>query len=165
MSSYEYLQTTFDNIYDLWNEGLWPNRVSKIEDRSALSFDVILWKKYGNISITKQRERIWEYKPTFWVVRENNKIIGVNSGFKTNENIYRSRGLYVIPEKRGQGISRMLLKLTIETAKKEECEVIWTMPRKSALPAYESVGFNKIGGWIDEGVEFGPNCIAIKQIL
>ena len=59
----------------------------------------------------------------------------------------------------------MLLELTISTAKKENCLVIWTMPRKSALPAYESVGFRKIGGWIDEGVEFGPNCIAIKQIL
>ena len=165
MSSYEYLQTTFENIYDLWNEGLWPNRISKIEDRSALSFDVPLWKNYGNVSITKQRERIWEYKPTFWVVREDNEIIGANSGFKTDDRVYRSRGLYVVPEKRGQGISRMLLKLTIETAKKEECGVIWTMPRKSALPAYESVGFNKIGGWIDEGVEFGPNCIAIKQIL
>ena len=32
-------------------------------------------------------------------------------------------------------------------------------------PAYESVEFNKIGGWIDRGVEFGPKCIAIKQIL
>tara|TARA_B110000114_G_C14952872_1_gene341063 strand:+ start:160 stop:309 length:150 start_codon:yes stop_codon:yes gene_type:complete len=33
------------------------------------------------------------------------------------------------------------------------------------MTAAESVGFNKIGGWIDEGFEFGPNCIAIKQIL
>ena len=59
----------------------------------------------------------------------------------------------------------MLLKLTISTAKKENCAVIWTMPRKDALFAYESVGFQKIGKWIDDGVEFGPNCIAINQIL
>ena len=163
---YEYFESTFEDIYDIWNEGLWHDRVSKIESRSSLSFDLKLWNRYSHIRITKHKKRIWEYKPTFWAVRENEKIIGVNSGCKTNDNTYRSRGLYIFPEKRGQGISRMLLKLTIETAKKEECEVIWTIPRKTALPAYESVGFNKIGGWIDKGkFEYGPNCIAIKQIL
>ena len=162
---YDYFETTFEDIYDLWSEGLWPGRVSKIEDRSALSFNYRMWKNYKNVSITKQRKLIWENKPTFWVAKEGDKLIGVNSGFKTSNDLYRSRGLYVIPEKRSQGISRMLLKLTIETAKKENCGVIWTMPRQSAIIAYESVGFQKIGGWIDEGVEFGPNCIAIKQIL
>jgi GNAT superfamily N-acetyltransferase len=87
------------------------------------------------------------------------------SGFRTDEKVYRSRGLYVTPEKRGAGLSKMLLKLTIATAKKENCRIIWTMPRKSALFAYENVGFYKIGKWIDEGVEFGPNCIAINEIL
>ena len=161
----EYFETTFDEIYDLWNEGLWPNRVSKIESRSSLSWDARLWEGYGNISITKQKETIWKYEPTFWAARSEGKLIGVNSGFRTNVNIYRSRGLYVNPEYRGEGVSKMLLKLTINSAKQEECRIIWTMPRKSALFSYESVGFRKIGGWIDKGVEFGPNCIAINQIL
>jgi GNAT superfamily N-acetyltransferase len=165
MSSYEYFETTFENIYDLWNEGLWPSRVSKIESRSSLSWDARLWEGYGNIYITKNKERIWKYKPTFWVARSEGKLIGVNSGFKTNDDIYRSRGLYVSPEHRGVGVSKMLLKLTINSAKQGGCRIIWTMPRKSALPAYESVGFRKIGGWIDEGVEFGPNCIAINELL
>ena len=53
MSSYEYFETSFENIYDFWSEGLWPNRISKIEDRSALSWNSRLWEKSGNISITK----------------------------------------------------------------------------------------------------------------
>ena len=161
----EYSETTFEEIYDLWNEGLWPNRVSKIESRSSLSWDAKLWEGYGNISITKQKETIWKYEPTFWAAKSDGKLIGVNSGFKTNDNIYRSRGLYVSPEYRREGVSKMLLKLTINSAKKGECRIIWTMPRKSALSAYESVGFNKDGRWSDEGVEFGPNCIAINEIL
>jgi GNAT superfamily N-acetyltransferase len=165
MYSYEYFETTFEEIYDLWNEGLWTNRVSKIESRSSLSWDARLWEGYGNISITKQKERIWKYEPTFWAARSGGKLIGVNSGFKTKDDIYRSRGLYVSPEHRGVGVSKMLLKLTINSAKQGGCRIIWTMPRKSALPAYESVGFHKIGGWIDEGVEFGPNCIAINELL
>jgi GNAT superfamily N-acetyltransferase len=165
MSSYVYFETTFENIYDLWNEGLWPDRISKIEDRSALFWNPRLWEEFGNISITKQRKKIWEFEPTFWAIKEGDRIVGVNSGFKTDDDIYRSRGLYITPEKRGTGLSRLLLKLTIETAKKEKCRIIWTMPRKLALFAYESVGFYKIGNWLDEGVEFGPNCIAIKEIL
>jgi GNAT superfamily N-acetyltransferase len=161
----DYFETTFEEIYDIWNEGLWPNRVSKIESRSSLSWNAKLWEDYGNISITKQKERIWKCEPTFWAARSDGKLIGVNSGFKTNDDIYRSRGLYVSPEHRGIGVSKILLKLTIATAKKENCRIIWTMPRKSALFAYENVGFRKIGKWIDEGVEFGPNCIAINEIL
>ena len=161
----EYSETTFEEIYDLWNEGLWPNRVSKIESRSSLSWDARIWEGYGNISITKQKETIWKYEPTFWAARSEGKLIGVNSGFRTNVNIYRSRGLYVNPEYRGEGVSKMLLKLTINSAKQEECRIIWTMPRKNSLFAYENVGFRKIGGWIDKGVEFGPNCIAINEIL
>ena len=38
------------------------------------------------------------------------------------------------------------------------------MPRKSAMQTYESVGFNKIGEWLDETVEFGPNAVAYKYL-
>lgn len=106
----EYSETTFEEIYDLWNEGLWPNRVSKIESRSSLSWDAELWEGYGNISITKQKDTIWKYEPTFWAAKSDGKLIGVNSGFKTNDNIYRSRGLYVSPEHRGHRVSNMLFK-------------------------------------------------------
>jgi hypothetical protein len=39
------------------------------------------------------------------------------------------------------------------------------MPRKTALLAYNKVGFKMIGDWFDEGVEFGPNCLAIMKLL
>ena len=164
MSSYEYFETTFEKTYDLWNEGLWPGRISKIQPINILMWNPYMWEDYGKVDVTKDRN-ILLFEPTFWAVRDGEEIVGVNSGFRTDDDIYRSRGLYVKPEKRGEGLSKLLLKLTIETAKREECRIIWTMPRKTALPAYESVGFNKIGGWIDRGVEFGPKCIAIKQIL
>ena len=67
---YDYFETTFENIYDLWSEGLWPGRVSKIEDRSALSFNYNMWENYKNISITKQRKLIWENEPTFWAAKQ-----------------------------------------------------------------------------------------------
>ena len=165
MSSYEYFETSFEKIYDLWNKGRPAGGVSKIEHMSDLIWNSQMWEDYRNISVTKDRSIFDKYEPTFWAVRENDEIIGVNSGFRTSDDIYRSRGLYVKPEKRGEGLSNMLLKLTIQTAKQEKCRIIWTMPRKDALFAYESVGFRIIGGWVDKKVEFGPNCIAINELL
>ena len=62
---------TFEDIYDTWDKKLWPNRVSKIESRSSLFWDARLWEGYGNISISKQKKKIWQYEPTFFCIRDN----------------------------------------------------------------------------------------------
>mgnify|MGYP002364536622 FL=1 len=46
-------------------------------------------------------------------------------------------------------------------AKKENCSLIWTFPRESSISFYESVGFKRVGEWVDSG-EFGPNIYALK---
>jgi len=150
--------SSFEEIYPVWNDKLWPGRISKIESMSSL-----YW--WFPKEIIKDSSIFTKYSPTFWVVKDNEKIIGVNSGFRTDEKVYRSRGLWVDPAYRRQGISQILLKQAILQGKKEECHWIWSMPRKSALPAYQKIGFKKRGKWLDEGVEFGPNCLSTKQII
>ena len=158
-------ESSFEEIFEIWDKKLWPNRVSKIEERSALKWTSNLYLTWGNIEIKKDRKSIWENKTTFWKITDGDIIVGVNSGFKTENTIYRSRGLWVHEDYRGYGLSTQLLKATLEQAKNEQCSHIWTMPRKSALVAYEKVGFRKIGKWFDETVEFGPNCLAIMKLL
>ena len=156
---------TFEDVLPIWNNDLWPNRISKIESRSALFWDVNEWTNFNNVSIIKKRKEIWEYEPTFFCIRDNNKIIGVNSGFRTQEQVYRSRGLYVDRDYRGHGFAQILLEATIQQGIQEGCVWVWTLPRKTALSAYNKSGFFKVGKWIDEGVEFGPNCLAINKLL
>ena len=91
--------------------------------------------------------------------------MGVNSGFRTEEKVYRSRGLYVDLEYRCQGLSQILLREAMNQGKREDCHWIWSMPRKTALPAYQKIGFKKRGKWLEEGVEFGSNCLATRQII
>ena len=156
---------TFEDVLPIWDKDLWPNRVSKIESRSSLFWHSSLWEGFGNVSITKKQKEIWKYEPTFFCIRDNDKIIGVNSGFRTEDKVYRSRGLYVDNLYRCQGLSQKLLEATIQQGKREGCSWIWSLPRKTALPAYNKLGFYKVGNWIDEGVEFGPNCLAIHKLL
>ena len=150
-------ESTFEEVYPIWNEELWPGRVSKIESMSSL-----YWKQPREI--IKDSSIFDKYTPSFFVIKEDNKIVGVNSGFRTDERIYRSRGLWVREEYRTKGYGKTLLMQAIIQGKSEDCHWIWSMPRKSALETYESVGFNKIGEWLNDTVEFGPNAVAYKYL-
>ena len=152
------VQSTFDEIYDIWHDKLWPDRVSKIKPLSSLC-----WQLPN--TIIKDKTIFDKYSPTFWTIESGDKIIGVNSGFRTEEKVYRSRGLYVDLEYRGQGLSQILLRRAMNQGKREDCHWIWSMPRKTALPVYQKMGFKKRGKWLEEEVEFGPNCLATRQII
>lgn len=99
--------------------------------------------------------------PTFFGAFDGDNIIGVNSGYPI-DNQYRSRGLYVLPEYRRQGVAQMLLYATQEQGRKEKKKILWSMPRKEALPAYLKFGFRKVSGFSDR--EFGQNCFVVKTI-
>ena len=151
-------ESTFEEVYPIWKNELWPGRISKIESMSSL-----YWQLPN--AIIKDKTIFDKYSPTFWTIKDEDKIVGVNSGFRTGEKVYRSRGLYVDKEYRNKGLSQILLRQAILQGKKEECYWIWSMPRKRALSSYQRIGFKKRGKWLEEGVEFGPNCLATRQIL
>lgn len=152
------IESTFEEVYPIWNEKLWPERISKIESMSSL-----YWRAPRDI--IKDSSIFEKYIPTFFAIKEDNQIVGVNSGFRTDERIYRSRGVWVKEEYRSKGYGQVLLMQAIIQGKKENCHWIWSMPRKSALKTYVKVGFKKRGKWIDEGVEFGPNCLVTRQLI
>ena len=115
--------------------------------------------------IIKDNTIFEKYTPTFFAIKIYDEIVGVNSGFKTHDKVYRSRGLWVSEEQRGRGFGQLLLLQAIIQGKSEDCHWIWSMPRKTALESYEKAGFKKRGKWIDQKVEFGPNCLATRQLI
>ena len=38
--------------------------------------------------------------------------------------------------------------MTLHQAQLEKCEMIWSIPRKTALPAYEKFGFSTVGDYL-----------------
>ena len=158
LQNFECILSSFEEIYPIWHDKLCLGRISKIKPMSSLC-----WRLPNKI--VKDGSIFESYSPTFWVVKDNEKIIGANSGFKTSDKVYRSRGLYVDPAYRKQEISQILLRQAILQGKKEECHWIWSMPRKTTLPVYQKVGFKKRGKWLNEEVEFGPRCLTTRQII
>lgn len=141
---------TFDEIRPIWTESLWPGRVSSIEAVSALNIN-------RNIDMS-----IMSATPTFVGFYDDEKLVGVNSGFKTEPGMYRSRGLYVMPEYRHRRISQDLLQAIQDQAIAENCRMLWSLPRQAAFAAYAAFGFQQTSAWFD--MEFGPNCVAVKQL-
>ena len=139
---------TFDEVLPIWNTHLWPNRQSSIDPTSAMCY-------LGGYDLVNTR-----FHPTFFSYVIDNEIAGVNSGHKTMNDGYRSRGLYVLEKFRGMGIGTQLLKATIEQAKIEHCNMCWSYPRKSSWKSYLNAGFELSSDWeISETSEANAYCI------
>lgn len=79
--------------------------------------------------------------PFFYGYFIDGELAGVNSYYRVNDEECRSRGLYVYPEYRNEGVSVHLLRYAIEQNIDKGYRYIWSMPRVSAKKAYEKAGF------------------------
>lgn len=128
-------EVSWEVIFKIWRDHLWPNRISSIEPRSVMK----LLGGYHNLN--------HDYHPNFYGFFQNNYLIGVNSFHLCPDNTLRSRGLFVFPENRGQGIGVKLLFHSIEYAKKFKIPVVWSYPRITSWNTYEKAGFKLLTEW------------------
>ena len=139
----------FETIQKVWRKNLW------VEGDSAD-------KRYNRIKIDgKFDQDMAEKTVMYWAYKLDDEIVGVNSGYKSCENYYRSRGLWVTPRFRGAGFAKSLLDVAINESIFWNCKYIWSYPREESLGVYESMGFKKQGDF--KIADYGFNCIAIKE--
>ena len=130
---------SFDTILPIWEQNLWSSRESAIKTHSSMT-----WPFDNNVEYDME---IYKYPATYWALLVDDKIIGVNSGHKTSDTQYRSRGLWVDKKFRKKGLARVLLTALEQQANQEQCTMLWTVPRKTALDAYTKCGFNTVGNY------------------
>jgi GNAT superfamily N-acetyltransferase len=141
---------SYEDIFTIWKNNLWPTRTSPIESHSSMIF-------LGGYDIKNK-----QYPATFFGYLDDNNIIAVNSGHRCHDNSYRSRGLYVMPEYRNLGIGRKLLLATISQANEEGCDFIWSYPKKSSWRTYAAAGFELASEWHDSELDVNAYC---KKLL
>lgn len=150
-------QITFEQILPIWQHKLWPNRASKIETHSAMTWPLSHPNQPYDMTV-------FTYPVYFFGIYDQDKLIAVNSGHSTNAQEFRSRGLWVDPDYRGQGIAQQLLEATKHAAIQSGAKMVWSIPRLNALHSYKKVGFVTVGDIVDKGVEFGPNIYCVVVI-
>jgi GNAT superfamily N-acetyltransferase len=124
---------SWEDIYQVWHKKLWPNRISPIKSHSAMTY-------LGGHDIKN-----FAYDVVFLGCFINSNLIGVNSIHMCNDKTSRSRGLWVDPEHRGEGIGQAILRQTLEF--KGNSTFVWSYPRQSSWSTYESVGFSLTSDW------------------
>lgn len=144
---------SYEQILPIWREHLWPERRSDIEPVSCMVFG-------GGIDPDYLKA-----EPTFWAYYANDQIVAVNSGHPT-DNGYRSRGLWVHPDYRRQGIGSHMVALTMLRAILTNKDYVWSFPRLEALSAYKATGMRPVGGIRADGDAFPgvKNVYAIKTL-
>jgi len=135
-----------------WKFNLWPGRYDYKEMSSMVfnerdNYDMDIYTKYN---------------PTFWGAYCGSTIVGVNSGFRTEDNLYRSRGIWVSSAFRKKGIAQQLFAALEEQAIAEGCDKIWSYPREGSHIAYTKYGFKIASEWHNDS--FGRNVYVLKQL-
>jgi GNAT superfamily N-acetyltransferase len=146
-------ESDFETVLPFWRDKLWPGRKTPINSVSSMAY-------LGGYNMD-----IYQYKPVFFVAQHCEKIVGVISGFETAPGWFRSRGVWVDPHVTGRGYGRALMQALEKAALDRRCTNLWTIPRQSAMPYYERMGFKRTSDWFDEGVEYGPNAYALKTLV
>lgn len=143
-------EISFEEILYIWSNFLWKERKSTIEKNSAMTY-------LGGLDMSNMYS-----KPTFIAAIESNRIIGVNSGHLCKDNGYRSRGLYVHEQYRKKNVGYSLLCETIEIAKKEKADYVWSYPKQTSWKTYQKAGFVLSSPW--EMSELGYNAYCIQTL-
>jgi len=138
----------YETICKLW-KNLWPDRDPP--ETSAMMFPE------GYSQKAKQNP------PTHWGLFVDDELVGVNSGHKTSDTHYRSRGIWVEPDHRNKGYSSLLFECVFDQAFEEGCEYVWSCPKKEAAVIYTNNGFEIVSDWIE--LDYGSNAYAIIKIV
>mgnify|MGYP001325352871 CR=1 FL=1 len=142
-------RVNYEIAKEVWKQDLW-------------SYGNSADKKYSKMKIKEQFDKTIAEKTIFyWAYKLDDKIVGINSGYKSCDNYYRSRGLWVDPKFRGAGFAKSLLDVVIGESIFWGCKYIWSYPREESLSVYESMGFKKQGEF--EVGTYGFNCVAVKE--
>lgn len=146
-------EISYEECLPVWNV-LWADRKTKIEPISFMKFPIIVNNSYDYAA----RENI--SSPIFLGYFDKQTLVGVNS-LHNVEDTTRSRGLFVFPQYRNQGIGTILLKRTIDLA---TGDFIWSFPKKEALNAYLSSGFELASEPIYDSLECKTNFYVKKYL-
>jgi len=144
-------QLSFEEIKPIWKNNLWTDR------GEILPMSNMRYKDIPYTSISKR------YTPTFFAYIVNDEIAGVNSGHCSSRFHYRSRGLYVFPAYRKQGIGTKLLEYVCSLGRDAGMVYCWSLPRKTALTTYVNAGFEQTSKFFETETS-AQNCYVIKEI-
>ncbi len=115
-------------------------------------------------------ELFQEKNSVYWVVEENNEILGGCGLFPTkglDSNCIELVKLYLSSTLRGKGIGKLLMEKCIEDAKSMKFTQVYleTIPAlSSAIGLYEHLGFKRLDSALGDSGHFACNVWMLKEL-
>ena len=135
-------EISYERISHYWKIYLWPERYNSEDEIPKYNLESKDGYLYHVIKGINPRDIDLLIKPVYIAFYENHGITGVLSGYNSNTDYFRIRGLWVDTNLRRQGIASKMLKYFESNTNKK---YIWSIPRESALPFYLNRGFKVTG--------------------
>lgn len=135
-------EISFERISHYWKIHLWSERYDFNDSIPRINLEHKPGYLYHIVDNINQKDIDLLIKPYYIAFYENHTIVGVQSGYNTNTNYFRVRGLWVDYKFRRKGIATKMLKYFESNTDKK---YIWSIPRESALPFYLNNGFKVTG--------------------
>ena len=151
-------EISFELILAYWSEYLWKEyhdqglKINRVNTTTQKKYF------YRALKYLNQEQVEQVVKPTYIAYFFGSEIVGVESGYKTNVDYYRLRGLWVNKNYRHEGVAR---KMVDYLANKSKEKYLWTIPRESALGFYTKYGFIVTGKSVK--TVYGQNYFAVKD--
>ena len=125
------------------------SQIQNLADESTSDGDLFIQKtinewESGANTFSKTGEKLW----ALVIDNEFVGLGGLNQDPYTNDkNVGRVRHVYVAKKYRGQGLSKVIMNLIIEQAKKHFTLLRLSTHNPIAASLYESLGFKKVDGY------------------
>lgn len=149
-------QITFDEIKPYWKK-LWPHvDINNLKPVQMLELPFV-----DSIFLKLEKQCPGAIPVTFIGYFIGEKIIGVQSGYKTSSEYFRIRGMWVDEEYRNKGIASSIVSAIEDIALSKNCKIVWTVPRKQAIGFWKKLGYEQITDFI---MENNNNCLSTKHI-
>lgn len=152
-------EITFELILEYWSKYLWSEYVQQGLKINRVNTTTQEKYFYSVLNHRDQEQVEFCIKPTYIAYFSDDNIIGVESGYKTNIDYYRVRGLWVDENYRREGIATEMIDYL---ANKSKEKYLWTIPRENALGFYTKYGFTITG--LSAKTIYGQNYFAVKEI-
>ena len=140
---YKVSKSNFSEVYTIWRDHLWPERIEPIEETSALLFREGIDMSYRSSEVF------------FVKIELDSQIIGVCSGQRTGAQEFRSRGLWVSETFRKRGLGSKLFYEVEDESKRRGGIHLWTLAREESKGFYESMGMRDCEK--TDKFEYGPH--------
>jgi ribosomal protein S18 acetylase RimI-like enzyme len=154
-------EVRFADVLPAWRKWLWPNgpAFNKRGEAKTKISPVSVYTLNGGKDFSIRAKAT----PRFFATIVEDVVIATSSGFFSEENVFRMRGIWVHPDFRRKGLARIHIENLCALGDSLGAVKIWGITRQASFEFYRRVGFHQASPWYTKFPN-GPHCNSVRVL-